>query len=81
MLSGRYGIVVLDEVNVAVWFGLLSEADLLEFLSQRPAEVELVLTGRNAPPGLVREADLVTECLPIKHYYTEGIQARDGIER
>ena len=81
MVSKRYGIVVLDEVNVAVWFGLLTEADLLEFLAQRPDDVELVLTGRRAPPGIVQKADLVTECLPIKHYHSRGILARDGIER
>ena len=81
MLSGRYGIVVLDEINVAVWFGLLAEAEVLEFLDQRPGGVELVLTGRGATAALVRAADLVTDFMPVKHYYERGIQARDGIER
>jgi cob(I)alamin adenosyltransferase len=81
MLSGRYGLIVLDEINVAVWFGLLPERAVLAFLEQRPAEVEVVLTGRRAPEAFVRVADLVTEFRQIKHYYERGILARDGIER
>jgi cob(I)alamin adenosyltransferase len=81
MLSGRYRIIVLDEVNVSVWFGLLKESDLLGFLSHRPADVELVLTGRKATERLIQEADLVTEFKQIKHYYDAGVQARNGIER
>lgn len=81
MLSGRYGLIVLDEINVAVWFGLLAEAAVLELLEERPGEIELVLTGRRAAEALVRAADLVTEFQSIKHYYDRGILARDGIER
>ena len=81
MLSGQYDIVVLDEVNVAIWFGLLTVEEVLAFLDQRPDGVEIVLTGRRAPQELIDRADLVTEMREVKHYYTQGVPARDGIER
>lgn len=81
MLSGKYDIVVLDEVNVTIWFGLLSVDDLLGFLDQRPEHVEVVLTGRRAPPELIARADLVTEMREVKHYYEQDVLARVGIER
>jgi cob(I)alamin adenosyltransferase len=81
MLSGSYRIVVLDEINVAIWFGLITEQDVLDLLSHRPSGVEVVLTGRKATERLIHEADLVTEFKQIKHYYEEGVAARDGIER
>lgn len=81
MLSGRYDIVVLDEVNVAIWFGLLTVEEVLAFLDQRPEHVEVILTGRRAPPELIERADLVTEMREIKHYYQQGVLARKGIER
>jgi len=81
MASGRYDVVVLDEVNVATWFGLLSVDEVLEFLGQRPARLELILTGRHAAAEVLAKADLVTEMKAVKHYYRRGLQARDGIER
>ncbi len=81
MLSNKYDIVVLDEVNVAIWFGLLTVEEVLEFLDQRPENVELVLTGRRAPRELIERADLVTEMREVKHYYQQGVLARNGIER
>jgi cob(I)alamin adenosyltransferase len=81
MLSGRYAIVVLDEVNVAIRFGLLSTGEVLAFLDRRPPRVELILTGRHAVPELIAKADLVTEMREVKHYYRDGLTARDGIER
>lgn len=81
MLSGRYSIVVLDEVNVAIWFGLLGTEDVLAFLDVRPPDVEVVLTGRRAPQALIDRAHLVTEMRMVKHYYKEGVVARPGIER
>ncbi len=80
MLSGRYDIVVLDEVNVALWFGLLTLEEVMAFLDQRPEGVEVILTGRRAPQELIDRADLVTEMREIKHYYQQGVLARDGIE-
>ena len=81
MLSGQYDIVILDEINVTIWFGLLTVKQILEFLDQRPESVELILTGRNAPQELIEHADLVSEIKEVKHYYNQGILARDGIER
>jgi cob(I)alamin adenosyltransferase len=81
MLSGEYDIVVLDEANVAIWFGLLTIEEVLAFLDLRPEGVEVVLTGRRAPQALIDRADLVTEMCEIKHYYAQGVTARNGIER
>jgi len=81
MGSGEYDIVVLDEVNVAIWFGLLTVYEVLAFLDQRPEHVEVILTGRRAPSELIDRADLVTEMREIKHYYQQGVMARQGIER
>lgn len=81
MLSGRFSIIVLDEVNVALHFGLLAEKDIHGFLDQRPADVEVVLTGRYAPASILRRADLVTEMKEKKHYYALGVRARRGIEK
>jgi cob(I)alamin adenosyltransferase len=80
MLSGRHDIVVLDEINVALWFGLLTEDAVLSLLDERPAGVELVLTGRCAPQVLLDCADLITDMVEVKHYYTSGVVAREGIE-
>jgi cob(I)alamin adenosyltransferase len=81
MLSERYSLVILDEVNVAVHFRLLSIKDILDLLNQKPADVEVILTGRYAPPALLRRADLVTEMKEKKHYYERGVRARPGIEK
>jgi cob(I)alamin adenosyltransferase len=80
MFSGKHDIVVLDEVNVALWFGLLAEGDVLDFLDERPSSLELVLTGRRAPQALLDRADLVTDMAEVKHYYSKGVVARKGIE-
>ncbi len=81
MLSGRYAIIILDEVNVALHFRLLGLKDVLEFLDHKPAGVEVILTGRYAPPALLKRADLVTEMKEKKHYYARGVRARVGIEK
>ena len=80
MLSGKFRIIVLDEVNTAVHFKILHEADVLEFLDDRPAGVEIVLTGRYAPDSFIARADLVTEMKAVKHYHDMGAKAREGIE-
>ncbi len=80
MQSGDYAIVVLDEVCVALHFGLLEVGEVLAFLEEKPKGVELVLTGRRAPEELVARADLVTEMREVKHPYQQGIPARRGIE-
>jgi cob(I)alamin adenosyltransferase len=81
MLSGDYDLIVLDEVNVSIWFGLLTTEEVLAFLDQRPEHVEVLLTGRRAPQALIDRADLVTEMRQVKHYYEQGVTARLGIER
>ena len=79
-LSGKYDIVVLDEVCVAVAFKLIPVADVIGLIKDRPFNVELILTGRRAVPELIEIADLVTECRKIKHPYDKGIDSRRGIE-
>lgn len=81
MLSGKYRIIILDEINVTIYFNLLSEKDIHSFLDKKPKDVELVLTGRYAPDSFIKRADLVTEMKEVKHYYEKGIQARKGIEK
>jgi cob(I)alamin adenosyltransferase len=80
LVSGEYDLVVLDEVNVALYFGLLTEQGVLALLTEKPPTVELVLTGRRAPASIIAAADLVTEMVEVKHPYQRGIQARRGIE-
>lgn len=81
MLSLKYKIIILDEVNVAVYFKLLSEEEVHHFLDQKPEGVEIVLTGRYAPLAFIKRADLVTEMKEKKHYYKKGVKAREGIEK
>jgi cob(I)alamin adenosyltransferase len=80
MLSGEYDLVVLDEVNLAVAFNLLRVNEVLALIEAKPEGVELILTGRQADRELVRVADLVTECLKIKHPYDSGVGGREGFE-
>ena len=77
----EFQLVILDELNLALYFGLLSLADVLETLKRRPQSVEVVITGRYAPAELIEIADLVTEMKEIKHYYRKGVKAREGIEK
>jgi cob(I)alamin adenosyltransferase len=81
MLSQKYRIIILDEINVAVYFNIISEKEIIEFLDQKPDEVEIILTGRYAPPSFIKKADLVTEMKEKKHYYKKGVKAREGIEK
>jgi len=81
MLSRKYRIIIFDEINVAVYFDLLSEKDIHSVLDQKPEDVEIILTGRYAPDSFLKRADLVTEMKEIKHYYEKGISARKGIEK
>lgn len=78
--SGEYDIVVMDEANVAVFLGLFRVQDLLDVVTKRHERTELIITGRYAPQELIDVADLVTEMVEVKHYYSRGIQARKGIE-
>jgi cob(I)alamin adenosyltransferase len=80
MLSGNYDLVVLDELNLAVAWGLVELDEVLKLIENKPEGVELIITGRQADSKLVKAADLVTEMLKIKHPYDEGVKARRGIE-
>lgn len=80
MLSGRYDLIVLDELNVAVAFKLVELDEVIKLIKDKPPDIELILTGRYADPKLVESADLVTEMLKIKHPYDKGVPARKGIE-
>jgi cob(I)alamin adenosyltransferase len=76
----EHDIVILDEINLAIDFGLIPLSDVLQFIDSKPETVELILTGRNARPEIIEKADLVTEMVDRKHYYDKGIPARKGIE-
>ena len=80
LLSGGYDLVILDELNCAVDFGLIPLEEVKELIKAKPFHTELVLTGRGAHPEIIEMADLVTEMREIKHYYNSGQHARTGIE-
>lgn len=79
--SQKYQMVILDEINVAVEYGMVPVKELLALMKSKPKNVELVLTGRWAKSEVLRRADLVTEMTEKKHYYRKGIESRIGIER
>lgn len=76
-----YDLVILDEINTAVSYGLVSVEELLDLMREKETCVELVLTGRNAAPEVIEAADLVTEMREVKHYFKTGVKARIGIEK
>lgn len=76
----EYDIVILDEINVAIYYKLVTVKDVLDILNLRDDKVEIILTGRYAPEKFIEIADLVTEMKEIKHYYQKGVKARKGIE-
>ena len=80
MHSGKWDMLILDEINYAVKFGLIEEKDVLRLLENKPAQLHLILTGRDARPSIIAQADLVTEMKLIKHPFQKGIKAQKGIE-
>lgn len=80
ILGGEWDLVVLDEINYAIGYGMLDPAQVVETLKARPAMVHVILTGRNAHPSLVEIADTVTEMRQVKHAYEQGVLAQRGIE-
>lgn len=80
ILSGAWDLVILDEINYAVKFGLLDAEDILSLIKIRPPQLHLVFTGRDALSELIDAADLVTEMKLIKHPFKHGIKAQEGIE-
>lgn len=81
LASGDFQMVILDESMVALHQGLLTREHILTWIGMRPETVELVLTGRNAPPEIIAKVDLVTDMREVKHYYQNGVTARIGIEK
>ena len=81
MLTNNYDIIVMDEVNIAIHKNLITVDDVIDILKLRPENTEMILTGRYAHEKLIEIADLVTEMKEIKHYYTQGVMSRAGIER
>jgi len=78
--SGRYNMVILDEINVALDFKLIDLKKVVELIKNKPAGLDLILTGRYAPKPIIRLADTVSEVKEIKHHYAAGIKDRAGIE-
>ena len=79
-LSGEYDLVVLDEVTHLIKLGLVSGDEVLKLLQERPKDMDIILTGCDAPPELISAADLVTEMHEVKHYFKQGIKARRGLD-
>ena len=80
ILSGETDLVILDEINYAISYGMLDPQQVVETLKQRPEQVHVILTGRNAHPSIVEIADTVTEMRQVKHAYEKGVMAQRGIE-
>jgi len=80
ILSGEWGLVILDEINYAISYGMLNPAKVIDTLKKKPEMVHVILTGRNAHPTIVELADTVTEMRQVKHAYEKGVMAQRGIE-
>ena len=80
IFSGKYDIVILDEICVATYFKLIEPKEVVPLLKAKPDGVELILTGRYCPEEWLELADLVSEMREVKHYYQKGIIAREGFE-
>jgi len=78
--NGKYDIIILDEINVAIDFNLINLEDIIKLVEGKPEKLELILTGRYAHPEIMKIADLVTEMLEIRHPYQQGIEARKGVD-
>jgi cob(I)alamin adenosyltransferase len=80
ILSKKYDIVVLDEINIALDKKLITVQEIVDLLQQKPPNLHIILTGRSAPKKLIQIADLVSEVKEIKHPFRKGILAQKGIE-
>ena len=80
LANGEYDLVILDEINIALYYKLFEVSDVVNALKNKAEKTEVVLTGRYAPDELIEMADLVTEMVEIKHYYSQGVLSRDGID-
>jgi cob(I)alamin adenosyltransferase len=80
IVSGKWDLVILDEINYAIGYGMLDPEVVAQALQQKPEMVHVILTGRNAHPTIVDLADTVTEMRQVKHAYEKGVEAQRGIE-
>jgi len=80
IISGKYDMVILDEINVALDFKLIGLQEVIELIKNKPPALDLILTGRFAPPEIIEFADTVSEVKEVKHHYSKGIKDRAGIE-
>ena len=78
--NNDYQLIILDELNIAIDLGIIDIDEVIEVLKNKPEEMEIVLTGRNAHPKIIEIAHLVSNIQPIKHYWDKGVTARKGIE-
>ncbi|MCK4546705.1 MAG: cob(I)yrinic acid a,c-diamide adenosyltransferase [Candidatus Eisenbacteria sp.] len=78
--AGNHDVIILDEINVAVDYGLVPLEDLVRFIEEKPRTTELILTGRSAKQEIMDRADLVSEVVEVKHHYQRGVAGRRGIE-
>ncbi|MFH0778712.1 MAG: cob(I)yrinic acid a,c-diamide adenosyltransferase [Candidatus Eisenbacteria bacterium] len=78
--SNTCDMLILDEINVAVDYGLIGLGDVLDIIKRRPAHIELILTGRYAHESIKKASDTVTEMVEIKHHFSTDVAAREGIE-
>ena len=78
--NNSYNLIIMDEANIAIDLGLIDLNDVVETLKNKPDEMEIVLTGRNAKPEIIEIAHLVSKIEPVKHYWNTGVVAREGIE-
>jgi len=79
--SGQYDVVIMDEANVAVSCELFEVEALVDIMDSKPKNLELIITGRNAPLPVIEKADLVSQVNAVKHYFQNGVKARIGIEK
>ena len=80
IMSGKYNVVILDEINYAIQLELLKLDDVIDLIKSKPAELDLVLTGNHATKEVIELADLVTEMKEIKHPFKSGLKAKKGID-
>jgi len=80
MQSGRYNLVIFDQINYVIGYHMLEAERVVAALVARPESVHVICTGRNAHPALVEAAELVTEMREVKHPYTKGVLAQQGID-
>ena len=80
IMSGKFHVVILDEINYAIQLELLKLDDVIDMIKSKPTELDLVLTGNHAAKEIIELADLVTEMKEIKHPFKSGIKAKKGID-